>query len=205
MNKEKVFVSAIVCMKDCEEMIPFFSKLYQQLSKHFEHFEIIAVDNCCPLECSEKLRKLSADFQEPLTIIHLSMNQGKESAMNAGLDAAIGDYLYQFEIISGNFDFSILWQAYQKMNGIYDIVTVGVKPTKNKFFYHILNSDRNIEVGTELFSIITRRVLNRVHAVSEYLTYRKAAFATCGLKSVSIICKDDICIEDDINHRIPVF
>ena len=33
----------------------------------------------------------------PLTILHMSIFHGLEDAMNAGLDAAIGDYVYEFD------------------------------------------------------------------------------------------------------------
>ena len=112
--------------------------------------------------------------------------------MNAGLDAAVGDYICQFEGSSLPLDVSLLWKAYEQMNGKYDIVSVCFR--KQTAGQRILNSmlSRGISghsaIGTELFSIITRRALIRVHAVSEYLPYRKAAFAASGLEAIRIEC-----------------
>lgn len=36
-------------------------------------------------------------MEKPLTILNMSLHQGVEQAMNAGLDAAIGDFVFEFD------------------------------------------------------------------------------------------------------------
>ena len=37
-------------------------------------------------------------------------------------------------------------------------------------------------MSTDAFRLVSRRAINRVHAISDNLPYRKAAYATSGLK-----------------------
>lgn len=120
--------------------------------------------------------------------------------MNAGLDACVGDYIYQFEGSSLPLDASLIWKAYEAMNGTYDIVSVCFEKhtAQQKFFNRFLNYSTATYKGAELFSIITRRTLNRVHTVSEYLPYRKAAFAASGLEVKQLSCEGK-CIRKESN------
>ena len=40
---------------------------------------------------------------------------------------------------------------------------------------------------TDAFRLVTRRAINRVHASSAHLPYRKAAYAACGLKMADLV------------------
>ena len=67
------------------------------LDQHFEQYELVAVDDACADDTIPTLRDWAKALEKPLTILHLSLHQGRETAMNAGLDAAIGDYVYEFD------------------------------------------------------------------------------------------------------------
>ncbi len=196
MNKEKVFVSAVVYVDDLPDAVtPFFSMLYAELDEHFDSFEMIAIDDGCSQECTKRLRELSADFDKPLTILHFDKPNGREAAMNAGLDAAIGDYVYQFESICEKFPQEYIFRAFEAMGGSCDIVNVcpDKQRLRSRMFYALLNrsSNRNAPLSTELFSIVTRRAINRVHSISHYLPYRKIAFAESGLSAKRLLCPTD--------------
>ena len=105
--------------------------------------------------------------------------------MNAGIDMAIGDYIYQMESTRDQFNAELLGKAFEAMRGKYDIMSVAPRDTalSGRIFYQLFNasSGGSAQIGTECFSIVTRRAVNRVHAISEYLPYRKSAFAASGL------------------------
>ncbi|EJW98187.1 glycosyl transferase, group 2 family protein, partial [gut metagenome] len=125
-NKEKNFVSAVVYLRDQQEMVQdFFEKLNRQLSAHFEHYELIAVNDGCIDETVVRLKKWAKNtLAAPLTIINMSLRQGLEPAMNAGLDAAIGDFLYEFDSMEIYYQEDVIWQAYQKALNGFDVVNV---------------------------------------------------------------------------------
>ena len=196
MNKEKAFISAVIYVhNDSGTAAGFVETVYRKFIELFERFEIIVADDHSTDQTVETLRQISRDFSKPLTIIHMSSFQGKEAAMNAGIDMAIGDYIYQMESTQDQFDAELLGKAFEAMRGKYDIMSVAPRDTalSGRIFYQLFNasSGGSAQIGTECFSIVTRRAVNRVHAISEYLPYRKSAFAASGLP-YQRMCSDSV-------------
>lgn len=186
-NREKNFISAIVYLhNDGDKVVPFFQKLNEILSDHFEKYELIAVDDACTDDSIASLKKWAVNLEKPLTILHMSLYQKRENAMNAGLDCSIGDYVIEFEKVLSNLDFNLVFEAYKKTQEGNDVVSVCPEKVQgtSKLFYKLFNSSSNsaYELTTDVFRVVTRRGINRVHALSEYLPYRKAAYAASGLK-----------------------
>lgn len=194
MSKDKTFISAVVYLhNDADAAADFVQMLYHQFTELFANFEIIAVDDFSTDQSLTKLRAVSSAFSHPLTIIRMSRYQGKEPSMNAGLDMAIGDYIYQFESVRNQFDSSLIQKAFEEMHGKCDVLSVA-PPKKAAFstlFYQIFQggSSGSTEIGKECFSIVSRRAVNRVHAINEYVPYRKYAFAAAGLPYQRIIAE----------------
>lgn len=190
-NKEKNFVSAVVYLHDCAAAAEdFFAALDRELGEHFEHYELVAVDDCCTDDTVARLRSFAAGLAHPLTILHMSIAQGVEQCMNAGLDAAIGDYVFEFDSVTADCPLQLLWPAYQTAMQGNDIVTVcpDKSPLSSRLFYGIFNANSRsaYRLRTDVFRLVSRRAINRVHAVSENLPYRKAAYAASGLRMTSL-------------------
>lgn len=190
-NREKNFISAIVYLhNDGDKVVPFFQKLNEVLSDHFDKYELIAVDDACTDDSIISLKKWAVNLEKPLTILHMSLYQKRENSMNAGLDCSIGDYVIEFDKVLSNLDFNLVFQAYQKTQEGNDIVSVCPQKVQgtSKLFYKIFNSSSNsaYDLTTDVFRVVTRRGINRVHALSEYLPYRKAAYAASGLRMFTL-------------------
>lgn len=58
----------------------------------------------------------------------------------------------------------------------------------SKLFYKIFNANSRSthNIKTDVFRLVTRRAINRVHASNTYMPYRKAAYAASGLRITSI-------------------
>lgn len=187
MNKEQNFISAVVAFnQEDTESLRFFQQLYQYLDQRFLQFEIIAVNQNSAVNNVENLREWGKSIAKPITIINMSVRQPHEQCMNAGLDCAIGDYIYEFDSVEMPYDIELIWKAYELAQQGNDIVTVC--PSKERWtsrlFYNIFNANSHAayQLRTDAFRLVSRRALNRVHAISDDLTYRKAAYAACGLK-----------------------
>lgn len=188
-NKEPKFVSAVVYVhnnaSDIEQKLALID---EELSTHFERYEIICVNDASTDASVESIKKFSKRISAgALTIINLSFYHGLESSMTAGVDLAIGDFVYEFDTLNTDFPKEIISDIYVHCLSGYDIVSAG--PEKNprissKIYYRIFNSalhaPRSLEHDT--VRIVTRRALNRVHGMSHTIPYRKALYATCGLK-----------------------
>ena len=191
-TKEKNFVSAVVYLRDDEAgAVDFFRRLNQCLAEHFQYYELIAVNDGCTDNTTGALKAWAVEaLTAPLTILNMSLRQGVEPAMNAGLDAAIGDFVFEFDSIRSSFDIGLSWQAYQKALTGFDVVNVC--PTRmhctSRMFYTVFNRFSNslYPLQTDAFRLVSRRAINRVHAISEDLAYRKAAYAASGLACATI-------------------
>ena len=191
MNKEKSFISAIVYMHNSSDnVVSFFKSVNSVLDEHFEQYELIAVNDSCTDNTVKLLRDWAKGLEKPLTILNMSVYHGLEDAMNAGLDASIGDYVYEFDSPQMPYDKNLIWEAYSKTIEGNDIVCVS--PSKmtgsSKLFYGIFNanSHSSYSISTDAFRLVTRRAINRVHASNSYMFYRKAAYAASGLRMTSI-------------------
>ncbi len=191
MNKEHNFVSAVVYISDdVQQTISFFDTLNRVMDEHFLHYEFVAVNGDRCAESVEALRKWSEGLSKPLTVVNMSLLQGHEQCMNAGIDIAIGDYVYEFDSTSMPYAPDVIWKAYETAMQGNDIVNVCPEKEKitSKLFYAIFNrySYAPDRLRTDAFRVVSRRAINRVHAISENMPYRKAAYAASGLKMMNI-------------------
>ncbi|WP_294451375.1 glycosyltransferase [uncultured Gemmiger sp.] len=190
-NKEKNFISAVVYLhNDGVRAVKFFKLLTEQLDAHFEQYELIAVDDACTDDTVPLLRDWAKDLTRPLTFLHMSLFQRLEPCMNAGLDAAIGDYVYEFDTTDVPYPADMIFAAYQTALTGSDIVSVCPNRTNgsSRLFYGVFNANSHsaYRLRTDAFRLVSRRAINRVHASSEHLPYRKAAYAASGLKMTDL-------------------
>ncbi len=196
MNREKEsnFASAVFYLHNNEGQItPFLERVWAELEQHFKQFEIIAVNDASQDGSVEEIRRFMAqkDRAMPLTIVNMSLYQGVELCMNAGLDLSIGDFIFEFDSLSLCYPEGQIFDAYRNALTGYDIVSVRPRRGRSltsRLFYGIFNrsSGSNYKIGTDIFRVLSRRALNRVHAISATPAYRKAAYAASGLKLCAI-------------------
>lgn len=189
--KEKNFVSAVVYLhNDGPRGVEFCQAVAAQLDANFAQYELVAVDDACTGGTVEALRAWAKEQAAPVTILHMSLYHGLENAMNAGLDAAIGDYVYEFDSTAMPYPADLIWEAYRTALQGSDIVSVCPDSTRrgSGLFYRIFNANAHspYQLRTDAFRLVTRRAINRVHATSAHLPYRKAAYAASGLKMADL-------------------
>ena len=186
--KEKNFVSAVVYIHNNESTIgEFLKNIAEVLTNNFEKYEIICVNDHSTDASVQEIKKVNKTKSGAISIINLSFYQGLEMAMNAGIDLAIGDFVYEFDSAVMDYPIDMIMKIYHRSLEGFDIVSVGpliVKRASSKFFYKIYNkySKTNYKIQTESFRILSRRAINRVHSMSRTIPYRKAFYANCGLR-----------------------
>lgn len=192
-TKEKNFISAVVYLhNDGARAAEFCRAVAAELDAHFAQYELIAVDDACSDDTVESLRAWGKEQAAPLTLVHMSLYHGLENAMNAGLDAAIGDYVYEFDSTGMPYPVSCIFEAYRTALQGNDIVSVCPRTTRSgasRLFYKIFNANSHspYRLRTDAFRLVSRRAINRVHATSAHLPYRKAAYAASGLKMADLV------------------
>lgn len=192
-KKESKFVSAVVYLHNSGGNIaPFFDRVLGMFQENFEKYEIICVNDASTDDSVERLKEYFQDGGRDggcmINLIHMSYFQGLEASMNAGRDMAIGDFVYEFDDINPDYPAQLIRDVYDRLLSGYDIVSASckgkIKWTSRMFylFYNMTSNSRN-RIGQETFRILSRRAINRVMSMGQYIPYRKAVYMNCGLKT----------------------
>ena len=111
--KDNNFISAVVYLhNDGARAVEFCRTVAAELDANFKQYELVVVDDACTDDTVKQLRAWGREQNAPLTILHMSIYHGLEDAMNAGLDAAIGDYVYEFDSTELCYAPTLIMQAY---------------------------------------------------------------------------------------------
>jgi len=201
--REQNFTSVVVYLNNNEDYVQdFLLEVDKLMFQKFKSYEFILVNNFCQDKTMDKVNEISEKINGNINIVDLAWEHNIELAMLAGVDLAIGDFVYEFDSIIMDYDPKIIWKTYQKAMEGYDIVSVSSdKPINysSKLFYKFLNkvSYRNLNLTTETFRLLSRRALNRVLKSRERVRYRKALYKYSGFESTNIEYKS-------INDKNPV-
>ena len=128
LNKEKNFISAVIYVYNLEKSIyGMLEKIACQLQSRFESFEIICVnDFSTDSSCQEIQRFLEDNPGNTITILNMSFYQGLELAMNAGVDLAIGDFIYEFDTDLDFCPAELIISAYERAIQGYDLSLIHI-------------------------------------------------------------------------------
>lgn len=192
-NREKNFVSAVIYVHNVEKRISAFLKMIiQTLEANFEHSEVVLVNDASDDNSLEQIRMASASASAcSVSVVNMSYFHGLETAMNAGVDMAIGDFVFEFDRTELDFDEREIMRVYRRSMEGYDIVSA-VPDRKERLsswlFYRVFGrfTSGSYQMETESFRILSRRVINRIYSMNRTVPYRKAVYANCGLRTDSL-------------------
>ncbi len=190
-NREKNFVLCVVYLHNESSCAKGFLKAVCKVMRdNFEKYEIICVNDGCTDDTIEQVKAfLAEETHKPVvSLINLSYYQGVESAMNAGRDLAVGDFLFEFDKCALDFEPELIMEVYRRSLEGYDVVAAAPKyggAWTSKLFYMVYNWGSRFQgkIGQERFRVVSRRAVNRVNQMNTYIPYRKAMYMNCGLKS----------------------
>lgn len=194
VKKEKKFISLVVYLHNMASYLKYFlDTVIPVCDSHFEQFEIVCVNDACQDDTVEVLKKYVEDhkLKTMVNIVHMSFFQGLESSMNAGRDIAIGDFVYEFDDIFVDYEPEVILKVYDRLIAGNDIVAASSKGklrVTSRLFYSLYNntSRGNGKIGPETFRIVSRRAINRIKSMGQYIPYRKAVYANCGLHTATV-------------------
>ena len=203
-NKEKNFVSAVIYVHNAEKRIEtFLTAIISVFEANFEHSEIICVNDCSDDSSVATIKNLSNIATSiSISVINMSYFHGLELAMDAGMDLAIGDFVFEFDNTNLDFDPEIIMQIYYHSLSGYDIVSASSdkkEKLSSRIFYKVFDrfSELSYKMTTESFRILSRRVINRISSMNKTIPYRKAIYAGSGLKTDNIKYRG---IESQLNN-----
>lgn len=194
-NLDKNFISAVVYMNTADSVEgfkEFLEKLNNKFSELFAKYEIILVDDKASDEYNEAAKTYCSSCNgDVFRILHLSTHTGMEMSMNAGRDLAIGDFVFEFDECDYNFPDDQIKKVYDQCLKDYDIVCCADEKKnsgKANLFYRIFNkySDVEYKLESDNFRVLSRRGINRIQSLNRTIPYRKAMYASCGLKMITL-------------------
>lgn len=192
-NKEKNFVSAVIYVHNAEKRIALFLKaIVDVMEANFEHSEIICVNDSCDDDSISEIRKISSiTSSTSVSVINMSYFHGLELSMNAGVDMAIGDFVFEFDNTYLNFEPTVIMDIYKRALCGFDIVSASANKREkitSKVFYQVFDryTDLPCKMATESFRVLSRRVINRIASMNRTIPYRKVIYANCGLSTDNI-------------------
>lgn len=196
--KESNFASAVVYIHQDEGRVEeFLTRLQGQLGENFKNYEIICVNDDSTDRSAELIRSFARGTEGAVvSILNMSYYQGQEAAMNAGVDLAIGDFVFEFDSTAMDYPPELVMEVYRTALSGFDIVSaaaIGGSRLTSRLFYRVFNrfAHTQYDLGTETFRVLSRRAINRVHAMSASIPYRKALYANCGLKLTTVRYQPD--------------
>lgn len=189
-NKEKNFASAVIYVHNAENRIAKFLKaIIDVMEDNFEHSEIICVNDSSEDDSLKIIKNISVSAATTsISVINMSYFHGLETAMNAGVDMSIGDFVFEFDNTILDFEPSVVMEIYHHSLMGYDIVSASPdrkEKLTSRIFYRVFErfSNRICKMSTESFRVLSRRVINRTSSMNKTVPYRKAIYANCGLKT----------------------
>lgn len=194
IKKEKKFISLVVYLHDASPWLKYFlDTVLPVCEENFEQFEIVCVDDGSRDGTTELLKEYveKRQLRAMVNVIHMSFFQGLESAMNAGRDIAIGDFVYEFDDIFVDYEPEVIMEVYRRLLEGSDIVAASSKGKMrltSRVFYSLYNktSRGKGKIGPETFRLVSRRAINRIKSMGQYIPYRKAVYMNCGLKTATL-------------------
>jgi glycosyltransferase involved in cell wall biosynthesis len=179
----KTFVSVVVYTRhEAEAAAEFVAAFGPWLAARFSLYEIVLVD-----DASDTLGPaLAAAERHGVNIvgIQLARRHGVEAGIKAGLDRAMGDWVFELETAGVDFTPDLLDDMYAAAGGGFDVVTASGDDGswRSRLFYRFVNryADLDTPLRTERVRLTSRRTLGAMLAMREKVRYRKALYAVLG-------------------------
>jgi dolichol-phosphate mannosyltransferase len=126
----------------------------------------------------------------PIRVVELAHHHGPEAGMVAGLERAVGDWVFEIEGSTGGFTSIELWEMFEKALEGRDIVALvpSAPPRSSRLFYWLVNRYSNLgrDLTSERVRLVSRRALNALMALGERVRHRKALYALTGLPFAAV-------------------
>lgn len=183
-------------MNEEENITPFLEAVFSSLDEHVPRLEILFVDDGSRDSTLNKLRQAAASDPR-VRYLSLSRNFGKELAMTAGIDHALGDAVVPIDVDLQHppevvLEFVRLWRehGYDMVYGIRheDNEETAAKKTTSGLFYRVFNRVAHTEIppGAGDFRLLDRRVVEAMKQLPERNRFMKGLFSWVGFRSIDI-------------------
>ncbi len=211
MQNKKPFLSIVVpCYNEENVIAVFLEAIFPILKQAEKSYEIIFV-NDGSRDATLDILKQSAREYESIRVINLSRNFGKESAMTAGIDMALGEVVVPMDVDLQDPPELIIDFIREYENGFDVVVGKRVDRTSDTFakrtsaelFYKMHNKISDIEILNNVgdYRLMSRRVVNELKRLPETQRFMKGIFSWLGFPTAIVEYKRDERIAGDTSFN----
>jgi len=205
------FISIVVpCYNEENVITIFLEAIFPILKQTEKSYELIFV-NDGSRDATLNILKKNAQEYDGIRVINLSRNFGKESAMTAGIDMALGEVVVPMDVDLQDPPELIIDFIREYENG-FDVV-VGkrvdrtadtfTKRTSAELFYKMHNKISDIEILNNVgdYRLMSRRVVNELKRLPETQRFMKGIFSWLGFPTAIVEYKRDERIAGDTSFN----
>lgn len=194
-NFRKTISIIVPVMNEEGAIVPFMEEIDKELKGINYNLEILFIDDGSTDDTKKVIIK-KACKDKRIRLVKLSRNFGKEAAMTAGIDYAVGDAVIPMDVDLQDPP-KVIHEFIEKWEEGYDTV-YGIRQSRNEdtrskrtsagMFYRIFNciSDTPIPSNVGDFRLMDRRVVNVIKRLPERNRFMKGLFAWPGFNSIGI-------------------
>lgn len=191
----KLFSVVVPCYNEEESVELFYSELIRNtafLAQKDMELELLYVDDGSRDRTSAEVKKL-CEKDARVHLLSFSRNFGKESAMYAGLENAVGDYVVLMDVDLQDPP-SLLEEMVSYIEQGYDSVATrrvsrkGEPPVRSFFarqFYRLMKKISKTEImdGARDYRLMTRQMVDAILSMQEYNRFTKGIFGWVGFQT----------------------
>lgn len=204
-------ISVVIPVYGCRAALPeLHRRLCESLEQIVDTFEIILVDDCCPQNSWEEIKKL-CEKDRRVVGMHMSRNFGQIKAITAGLDKSRGDWIVVMDCDLQDRPESII-ELYNKAQEGYDVVfakregRVDSAITKflSRSFYKVYDyfTDGTFDSSICNFSISKRKVIDAYCRMREQNRAYTMFIRWLGFNQTAINLKADARYEGESSYNM---
>lgn len=201
LRKAAPFISCVLpAFNEGDNLMMLIPLLCAQLAELSPHYEILVVDDGSQDNTAEIAVGFSGKY--PVNLLQLTRNFGKENALTAGIDHALGDLVilmdadFQHPIDVLPHFFSCWLQGFDMVYGIRDDRNneSAWKRHFSAWFYALMartSDSAPLEPDAGDFRLLDRKVVDTLRALPERNRFMKGLYSWIGFKTIGISFRVD--------------
>jgi glycosyltransferase involved in cell wall biosynthesis len=185
--KQHKFISVVIRCHNAQQRIPsFLATVDNHFNERFDAYEIVVVDDASSDRSTEAVKAVAPTLHCALSLVELAHFHGIEAAMVAGLDRAMGDFVFEFDDTFTDYPFEVLDRMYESAVSGFDVVAAA--PSNLgwglRAFYAVCNWFSGIQppLSYERLRVSSRRALDAMLHQRERIRDRQVLYRYTGYR-----------------------
>ena len=185
--KQHKFISVVIRCHNAEQRLPaFLAAVDRHFDERFDAYEIVVVDDASSDRSTQVVKSVAPTLHCALSLVELAHFHGVEAAMVAGLDRAMGDFVFEFDDTFMDYPFEVLDRMYDSAVNGFDVVAASPDNLGwgLRAFYAVCNWFSGIKppLSYERLRLSSRRALDAMLHQRERIRDRQVLYRYTGYR-----------------------